>query len=132
VSYIGEGSDRRIVIRGEKRGDRVQVTVEDNGIGIPTKCRSTIFQKFRRGTNVTNTSGTGLGLAIVKGLVEAHGGQVELDSREGHGCRFEFDLAAGDSNENDLHEPSDGDRYETVASGPASGGAPADTTGERE
>jgi len=129
VSYIGDGPEKRISISAEPAGERVRISVLDTGIGIPEACRSTIFDKFRRGTNVSNTSGTGLGLAIVKGLVEAHGGKVELESSEGEGCRFTFDLPAACSN--DLHPPSDADRYETVATGTASAAGTPRSTGER-
>jgi signal transduction histidine kinase len=61
-------------------------------MGIPDDCRKEIFEKFRRGSNVAGIRGTGLGLAIVKGIVEAHGGEVTLESREGKGTTVTFTL----------------------------------------
>jgi signal transduction histidine kinase len=127
ISYIGKGPEKRIGIRSEERDDRVVLVVEDSGIGIPPDCMDRIFDKFNRGTNVIGTSGTGLGLAIVKGMVEGHGGRVEVQTEVGAGSTFRFDLARPESAENDLHPPSDGNRYES-AGDPA--GEESDRTGE--
>lgn len=64
--------------------------VADNGIGIPDREKQRVFDKFYRvGSEDTRTTkGTGLGLFIVKGLVEKHGGMLELSDNEGGGTRF--------------------------------------------
>ena len=72
--------------------DGAEVTVEDQGIGIPPDTAARVFTRFWRGNK---GRGTGLGLYIVKGLVEAHGGSVEVGSAEGGGARFRFVLPAG-------------------------------------
>ncbi len=68
------------------------VTVADEGTGIPDAVLTRIFVRFWRGDR---QSGTGLGLYIVKGLVEAHGGRIEVVNGEGGGAVFRFVLPAG-------------------------------------
>ena len=68
------------------------VTVSDEGDGIPDDVLSRIFMRFWRGDR---RGGTGLGLYIVKGLVEAHGGGIEVGRAEGGGAEFRFVLPAG-------------------------------------
>lgn len=68
------------------------VTVADEGTGIPHAVLNRIFVRFWRGDR---QSGTGLGLYIVKGLVEAHGGRIEVTNGEGGGAVFRFVLPAG-------------------------------------
>ncbi|MCU1601033.1 MAG: sensor histidine kinase [Frankiales bacterium] len=69
-----------------------EVVVEDQGVGIPPDTAARVFTRFWRGNK---GRGTGLGLYIVKGLVEAHGGSVEVGSASGGGARFRFVLPAG-------------------------------------
>ena len=68
------------------------VTVADEGEGIPDEVLSRIFMRFWR---ADRRGGTGLGLYIVKGLVEAHGGHIEVRRAEGGGAEFRFVLPAG-------------------------------------
>jgi PAS domain S-box-containing protein len=70
----------------------VEVTVEDQGQGIPEETAARVFTRFWRGNRAR---GTGLGLYIVKGLVEAHGGTVDVGRAEIGGARFRFVLPAG-------------------------------------
>ncbi|MDX6267930.1 MAG: hypothetical protein QOD70_2670 [Frankiales bacterium] len=72
--------------------DGAEVVVEDQGVGIPPDTAARVFTRFWRGNK---GRGTGLGLYIVKGLVEAHGGSVEVGSADGGGARFRFVLPAG-------------------------------------
>ena len=75
-----------------KGGRGAAVTVADEGTGIPDEVLNRIFVRFWRGDR---QSGTGLGLYIVKGLVEAHGGQIEVVNGDGGGAVFRFVLPAG-------------------------------------
>ncbi|MBW4646870.1 MAG: hybrid sensor histidine kinase/response regulator [Goleter apudmare HA4340-LM2] len=59
--------------------------IQDSGIGIPKKDQKRLFQTFQRAENVGNIPGTGLGLAIAKKCVEAHGGEILVDSEVGVG-----------------------------------------------
>ena len=75
--------------------DAVEVRVVDEGIGIPEEEQRRIFTKFHRGDAITNNSsatGTGLGLFIAHGLVAAMGGRMWVDSHEGAGSSFAFEL----------------------------------------
>ena len=71
----------------------VAVSVADEGEGIPADFAARVFTKFWRGTR---RGGTGLGLYIVRGLVEAHGGRVELEPAAGGGALFRFVLPGGE------------------------------------
>jgi signal transduction histidine kinase len=73
-------------------GPGTEVTVADEGEGIPEAVLSRIFMRFWRGDR---RGGTGLGLYIVKGLVEAHGGRIEAGRAVGGGAEFRFVLPAG-------------------------------------
>ncbi|MCD4809734.1 MAG: sensor histidine kinase [Methanosarcinales archaeon] len=72
----------------------IQATVKDNGIGLGTDDIEKIFEKFYRVGNdiYNNTKGTGLGLTIAKGIVEGHGGTIEVESKEGKGITFTFTI----------------------------------------
>jgi signal transduction histidine kinase len=83
----------RIRVHASATDDVVQVSVEDTGIGIAPEHLPNVFDRFwkmRQG----NPGGTGLGLAIARGIVEAHGGRIEVESRPGEGSRFCFTLPA--------------------------------------
>ncbi|WP_263365814.1 sensor histidine kinase [Edaphobacter bradus] len=68
----------------------VNLEVVDHGIGIPEKEQPKIFEKFYRVCDplVHNTKGSGLGLSLVRHIVQAHGGEVAVESEPGHGSKF--------------------------------------------
>lgn len=70
----------------------LKIRIKDQGIGIPIKDQDTIFSIFHRASNVGAIKGTGLGLVIVKQAVEALGGTITVESREGEGTLFEVTL----------------------------------------
>ena len=70
----------------------------DNGPGVPPELRQAIFERFFRVPGAT-TPGAGLGLFIAKEIVEAHGGQIGVESEPGHGSTFWFALPAAPSSE---------------------------------
>lgn len=77
--------------------DRVQISVQDAGIGIPEDLLSDMFKlgvrRSRRGTD--GEEGTGIGLVLVKELVNKSGGDIRVVSQDGEGACFRFDLPAG-------------------------------------
>ncbi|HEX8145782.1 MAG TPA: GAF domain-containing sensor histidine kinase [Pyrinomonadaceae bacterium] len=68
----------------------VEVEVEDTGEGIPADFMPHIWERFRQAdaTATRRHGGLGIGLSLVKELVEAHGGRIEAESKQGHGSRF--------------------------------------------
>ena len=83
-----------IGVRGTQEGRSVEFTVTDTGEGIPPEAFERIFEKFgqvetRQGGR---TMSTGLGLTFCKLAVEAHGGQIMVDSEPGHGSTFRFTI----------------------------------------
>jgi signal transduction histidine kinase len=91
VKYSPEGGIVRVEAR--RRPDAVEITVADEGVGIPPSQRERIFSKFYRAGD-DQGGGTGLGLFIAQGLVSAMGGRIWVDSEEGRGSRFTFELPA--------------------------------------
>ncbi|HEY6168111.1 MAG TPA: ATP-binding protein [Verrucomicrobiae bacterium] len=85
----------RVEIGGRTLPDgKVEVWVRDDGPGIPAEARSRVFERFYRVDRARSrdTGGTGLGLAIVKHIVQAHGGEVWVESEAGQGATFFFTL----------------------------------------
>ena len=94
VKYSPEVKEIRVSLRD--RGDTEIVEVADRGVGIPESERKRIFDKFYRVENDrVGAGGTGLGLSLVKNIVEAHGGSVEVEGREGGGSVFRLVLPKG-------------------------------------
>ncbi len=86
-----------VTVGAARRKETVEVSVADEGIGIPQADQEQIFRKFYRGADVelrAGAGGTGLGLFIARGLVTAMGGRIWVSSREGEGSRFAFELPA--------------------------------------
>jgi two-component system sensor histidine kinase KdpD len=81
-------------VRGATTGERVVVTVVDQGPGIPRAERERIFEPFYRGrpSGEERWPGSGLGLAISRGFIEAGGGTIELESLPGQGTSFVVSL----------------------------------------
>lgn len=79
---------------GGERGDMIEISVTDQGIGISESDRERIFERFYRVDPARSraTGGTGLGLAIVKHVAASHGGEVQVWSAEGEGSTFTLRL----------------------------------------
>jgi PAS domain S-box-containing protein len=76
--------------------EMLTTSVTDTGPGISEERRSSLFQRFSQidGSSTRTFGGTGLGLAICKGLIEAMGGEIGVDTGEGQGSRFWFEVPA--------------------------------------
>lgn len=83
-----------VKIKASLKDSFVQIDVSDNGIGIPEKDLPRIFERFYRVDKARSRElgGTGLGLSIVKHIVQAHGGQVWVESNPGLGSTFSFTI----------------------------------------
>lgn len=86
--------DGTIVVRAQDLGAKVQIDVTDTGQGIAQEELEMVFERLYRGEKSRSREygGSGLGLAIAKGIVEAHGGNIWVESKLGVGSRFSFSL----------------------------------------
>jgi len=86
----------KVTLSAKADGEFVRFLVSDTGVGIPEKYLPRIFEQFFRVPEQGPGTGVGLGLAIVKDIIEAHGGTVGVESREGKGSTFHFTLRIAD------------------------------------
>lgn len=92
VSYGKKGGYVKVLLYEE--GNMVKGAVEDNGIGIPGESLEKIWERFYRvDTARTDQEHSGLGLSMVKWIVQVHRGEITVESREGKGSRFIFQLS---------------------------------------
>ena len=92
IKYTPPGSI--ICIRGSKADGKAQISVEDNGPGIPEEMKPHIFEMFYTGKTTIADShrSLGLGLALCHSIIEAHNGTLILTEHDPHGCNFTFTL----------------------------------------
>ncbi len=91
IKYSNEGG--AVNVSAAAKGDFVEVSVEDHGIGMPGNVVSSLFHKFYRSHRSRETvAGTGIGLYITKAFVESHGGHISVRSVENEGSVFTFSL----------------------------------------
>lgn len=92
IKYTPSGST--ITIRALKKNEKAWISVEDNGPGISDEIKPHIFEMFFTGGNniADSQRSLGLGLALCQSIVEAHGGKMELEDNDPHGCIFSFAL----------------------------------------
>lgn len=103
INYTLEGS---VDVTLQPEGDQVVIVVRDTGMGIASEHLPRIFERFYRVDKgrSRSTGGTGLGLSIVKHIVEAHGGQVNVQSALNQGSTFFIRLPVGHATEPEVNE----------------------------
>jgi signal transduction histidine kinase len=95
TKYVVPGDVARVTIAGRRVADLVEVTVADEGIGIPAAERDLIFEPFHRAHTADEYAGHGIGLSVCKRIVERHGGRIYARPPLGErGVRIVFSLPA--------------------------------------
>ena len=123
VKYNRPNGSITLAVKDGAEG-RLRVLVSDSGFGIPPLLVDRLFTPFDRlGAEQSKVEGTGLGLALTKSLVEAMGGTIEVESKEGEGSTFIVDLAAAESPLERVREQ--GPVYTAAAGTPAGAGSEA-------
>jgi two-component system phosphate regulon sensor histidine kinase PhoR len=94
IKYGRQGGRIRVFV-AERDQNEIQISVEDDGIGIPTEDLPRVFERFYRVDKGRSKElgGTGLGLSIVRHIVQTHGGKVWAESQAGKGSTFHFTLS---------------------------------------
>jgi two-component system phosphate regulon sensor histidine kinase PhoR len=94
VKYAKEGTPLKLVVRTRNVGDKLELTIQDNGIGIKKEDLKKIFEKFYRvhTGNLHNVKGFGLGLAYVMKIIKEHRGTIRAESEFGVGTKFIIQL----------------------------------------
>ncbi len=80
----------QVIVATKNLGDKIEISVKDNGLGIPLHLKEKIFQPFF--TTKPAGQGTGLGLSLSYDIVKAHGGELKMETREGTGSEFVISL----------------------------------------
>jgi signal transduction histidine kinase len=88
------GADTTVRLEVARRGERVTVSVNDEGPGLAPAQRAKVFEKFER-LGRSGDGGSGLGLYISRRLARAMGGELTVDDAPGGGARFTLELPAG-------------------------------------
>jgi signal transduction histidine kinase len=86
-----ETYEPKVIVSTKKLSDKIEISVKDNGNGIPEPVLDKVFQPFF--TTKPAGQGTGLGLSLSYDIVKAHGGNLKVESTEGDGCTFSILLA---------------------------------------
>lgn len=94
LKFTPEGG--KVVVRATTRGAAVRVSVRDTGPGIPPKDQDQLFHRFWQPSPDRKRASAGLGLAIARGIVEAHGGEIWVESEDGQGSTFHFTVPTVD------------------------------------
>lgn len=92
IRYTPENG--HVIIRLTKTVNGVNISVQDNGAGIPAEDLPFVFERFYKAdkARTRGRAGTGLGLAIAKNIIDAHNGQISVQSKLGNGTTFSFNL----------------------------------------
>ena len=115
IKYSDEGGAVRVTAKVKDK--HVEVSVADNGIGIPASVINNLFHKFYRSHRSRETvAGTGIGLYLSKAIIESHGGTIGVSSTEGQGATFTFTLPIYAAVSDKLHD-ADNSNTEIISAG---------------
>ena len=92
LKYQAEDNVPEVQVSVNPLGERVLISVQDNGIGIEKQYLNTIFEPFQRLHNDKQYGGSGVGLSICLSILESHKGIITVDSEVGKGSSFTFTL----------------------------------------
>jgi signal transduction histidine kinase len=90
IKYTPSGGTVEVSV--QPVGGMVQLSVRDNGIGIPAEHHEDIFRRFFRMSTDRGQTGAGLGLSIARSICQAHGGSLNVSSTSGEGSEFRMEL----------------------------------------
>jgi len=95
----------KIIVDIQNKKDELEISIQDNGIGIPDDEKIKLFERFFRARNamLQETDGSGLGLYITKSIIDKNGGKIWFESTEGVGTTFHFTVPLGDINKKMPH-----------------------------
>ncbi len=88
-----KGYEPKVIVTSKKINGKLELKIRDNGIGIPQQILDKIFQPFF--TTKPTGQGTGLGLSLAYDIIKAHGGELKVETNEGHGSAFAILLPVG-------------------------------------
>lgn len=88
---MASGYEPSIWLQTRRTADKVEISVRDNGNGVPEKIKEKIFQPFF--TTKPTGQGTGLGLSLSYDIVKAHGGELKVETKEGEGSEFVIQIS---------------------------------------
>lgn len=113
IKYSNEGGI--IKVSAHVEGDFVEVSVNDNGIGMPDSVVHNLFHKFYRShRSREQVAGSGIGLYISKAIVESHGGNISVRSSENKGSTFTFSLPVYSAVEQKLKSSDNGNNKDVI------------------
>jgi signal transduction histidine kinase len=91
-----------VFVRTKKVADHIEITVKDNGTGIPSRILEKIYQPFF--TTKPAGEGTGLGLSLSYDIIKSHSGEMQVETSEGEGTEFKIILPAKTKRVNSTNE----------------------------
>lgn len=99
---------KKITMSAKREGNKVYISVSDEGVGVPENELASIFEKFVQSTRTkTGAGGTGLGLAICRGIIHAHEGKIWAENNPGGGSTFTFYIPANLAEGKRIVEPEE-------------------------
>ena len=87
-ALIHNDKEIEVIVRLEKLPDHILIEIEDNGRGMTEEELDQLFNRYYRGSNTDNYKGTGLGMSIAKEVIEAHNGEIQVESEVDEGTKI--------------------------------------------